>query len=172
LPKGVRAVTGNGGITLNDIGGDTYAKTSFGSVLAERINGNLTVENTNGSVTARNVKGDATVNTSFAGVTLESISGRISVDNQNGGISVTAVRPTSGCREISLKTSFSSIRVRIPEGVGYNLTARTSFGRISSELPVSSTGTIGGDTLNGTIGSGGCQLQLTNSNGSIEITKS
>ncbi|HEY6265898.1 MAG TPA: hypothetical protein VIW93_13940 [Candidatus Acidoferrum sp.] len=171
IPKGIRAVTGNGGIALADIGGDTFAKTSFGSVLAERISGNLIVENSNGSVTARTVKGDASVNTSFAGVTLESISGRITVDNQNGAISVTAMRPANGCRDISLKTSFSSIRVRVPDGVGYNLTARTSFGRISSELPVTSTGSIGGDSLNGTIGPGGCQLQLTNSNGSIEIAK-
>jgi DUF4097 and DUF4098 domain-containing protein YvlB len=139
--------------------------------LAERINGDLTVENTNGSVTARNVKGDAIVNTSFAGVTLESIGGRIRVDNQNGAISATAMRAASGCRDISLKTSFSAIRVRIPEGVGYNLMARTSFGRISSELPVTSTGSIGGDSLSGTIGSGGCQLQLTDSNGNIEIAK-
>jgi DUF4097 and DUF4098 domain-containing protein YvlB len=131
----------------------------------------LAVENSNGSVTARNIKGDAIVNTSFAGVTLEGIGGRISVDNQNGAISVTAMRPASGCRDISLKTSFSSIRVHIPEGLGYKLTARTSFGRISSELPVTSTGGIGGETLNGTIGSGSCQLQLTDSNGSIEIAK-
>jgi hypothetical protein len=171
IPKGIRAITGNGGISLTDIGGDSFAKTSFGSVLTDRINGNLTVENANGSVTARNIKGDASVNTSFAGVTLESIGGRITVDNQNGAVSVTAMRPASGCRDISLKTSFSSIRVRIPEGLGYNLTARTSFGRISSELPVTSTGSIGGDSLNGTIGSGGCQLQLTDSNGSIEIAK-
>jgi hypothetical protein len=171
VPKGIRAVTGNGGITLTDIGGDTFAKTSFGSVLTERISGNLTVENSNGSVTARNVKGDAGVNTSFAGVTLESIGGRITVDNQNGAISVTAMRSANSCRDISLKTSFSSIHVRIPEGLGYNLTARTSFGRISSELPVTSTGSIGGDTLNGTINSGGCPLQLTDSNGNIEIAK-
>jgi hypothetical protein len=93
------------------------------------------------------------------------------VDNQNGGIALTASRPASGCRDILLKTSFSSIRVQVPQGLGYNLTAHTSFGRISSELPVTSTGSIGGDTLNGTIGSGGCQLQLNDSNGSIEITK-
>src|SRR5439155_11162659 len=151
IPKGIRAVTGNGDITLTDIGGDTFAKTSFGRVSTERISGNLTVENSNGSVTARNVKGDTGVNTSFAGVTLESIGGRITVDNQNGAISVTAMRPSSGCRDISLKTSFSSIRVRIPEGSGYNLPARPSFGPISSDLPVPSTRTIGGDTLNGTI---------------------
>jgi DUF4097 and DUF4098 domain-containing protein YvlB len=140
-------------------------------VLVERVNGNLTVEDTNGSVTARSIKGDAKVNTSFSGVTLDSIGGRISVDNQNGGISVTAMRPSSGCHDISLKTSFSSIHVRIPDGVGYNLTARTSFGRISSELPVTSTGSIGGDSLSGKIGAGGCQLQLNDSNGSIEIAK-
>jgi hypothetical protein len=84
---------------------------------------------------------------------------------------VTAPRPASGCRDILLKTSFSSIHVRIPDGVGYNVSARTSFGRVSSDLPVTSTGNLSGDFLNGTIGGGGCQLQLTDSNGSIEIAK-
>jgi len=170
IPKGIRATNGNGAITLADIGADAYAKTSFGSVLAERVNGNLTVENNNGSVTARSVKGDASVHTSFSGVTLDGIGGKISVDNQNGAISVTASRAASGCRDIILKTSFSSNRLQIPQG-GYNLSAHTSLGRISSELPVTSTGNISGDTLNGTIGSGGCQLQLNNGNGNIEIVK-
>jgi hypothetical protein len=171
IAKGIRAITGNGSITLTDIGGDTFAKTSFGSVSADRINGNLTVENTNGSVTARNVKGDAQATTSFAGVTLESVGGKITVNNQNGGISVAAARPASGCRDITLRTSFSSIRVRIPEGIGYHVNAHTSFGRISSDLPITTTGSLSPESLDGTIGSGGCQLQLTNSNGSIEITR-
>lgn len=170
IPKGIRAITGNGGINLADIGADTYAKTTFGSVLTERIAGNLAVESNNGSVTARNVKGDVQVSTSFAGVTLESISGKITVDNQKGAISVVATRPPSGCRDISLKTSFAPIHVRIPDGVGYNVSARTSLGRISTEIPITSSGG-GGDSLSGTIASGGCQLQLTNSNASIEIAK-
>ena len=171
IAKGIRAITGNGSITLTDIGGDTFAKTSFGSVSADRINGNLIVENTNGSITARNVKGDAQATTSFAGVTLDSVGGKITVNDQNGGISVTAARPASGCRDIALKTSFSSIRVRIPDGLGYHVNAHTSFGRISSDLPITTTGSMSPESLDGTIGSGGCQLQLTNANGSIEITK-
>ena len=171
VSKGIRAITGNGSITLTDIGGDTFAKTSFGSVSAERISGNLMVENTNGSVTARNVKGDVSVTTSFAGVTLESVGGKITVNNQNGGISVVAARPANSCRDIALKTSFSSIRVSIPQGHGYNVTARTSFGRISTDLPITATGSMAPDSLSGTIGAGGCQLQLTDANGSIEITK-
>jgi hypothetical protein len=70
-----------------------------------------------------------------------------------------------------LKTSFAPIQVRLPGDAGYELTARTSFGHISSALPVTSTGTIGGDSLNGKIGNGGCTLSLTNSNGNIEIAK-
>jgi hypothetical protein len=38
-------------------------------------------------------------------------------------------------------------------------------------LPVTAAGRIGGDSLTGSIGNGGCKLQLTDSNGSIEITK-
>ena len=64
-----------------------------------------------------------------------------------------------------------SIRVAIPEGVGYNVNARTSFDRVTSELSITATGNIGGDSLSGTIGPGGCQLQLADSNGNIEIVK-
>jgi len=171
IPKGIRAVTGNGAIELSEIGGDTFAKTSYGSIAVTHVGGNFTAEDSNGSVTARRVKGDTTVTTSFSGVDLEDIGGKISVDNQNGAISIVS-RPASGCRDISLKTSFSSIRAAIPDG-NYTLTSHTSFGRIASEIPVTATGSIGGDSLNGTIGSGGgCRLQLTNSNGSIEIVKS
>jgi hypothetical protein len=49
--------------------------------------------------------------------------------------------------------------------------ARTSFGRIKSDLPVSVSGITSNDELNGTIGGGGCELRLTNSNGAIEILK-
>jgi len=38
-------------------------------------------------------------------------------------------------------------------------------------LPITTSGSLSTDSLNGTIGSGGCQLQLTDANGSIEINK-
>jgi hypothetical protein len=176
--KGARATTGNGGIVLRDIGGDTFAKTSSGSITVDHVTGNFTAENTNGSVTARNVSGDVTATTSFAGVTLESISGKVSVENQKGAIYVTAGRGGySGCHDISLKTSFAPIRVRIPDGSAFTVSARTSLGRISTELPVTTTGNLGSDTLNGTIGNAAyaaaqsCHLQMTNANGNIEIAK-
>lgn len=169
LYKGANLVTGNGNIEADRVDGDLYAKTSFGSVDARNIKGNLTAQDTNGSVTAIDVRGDAFVGTSFSGVSLSGIGGKIRVDNQNGAIEVTTAG--EACRDISLKTSFSHIIVRVPANAGYRVTARTSFGKISPELPITATGTMGSDVLNGTIGNGACTLDLANTNGGIEIAK-
>jgi hypothetical protein len=170
LYKGANIVTGNGAIELNSVEGDVYAKTSFGSVHVENIKGKFTAQDSNGSVTAKSIQDDVSVDTSFSGVTLESIVGKIRVNNQNGAIDVTAVAG-SGCKDINLKTSFSRLAVRVPANGGYKVTAHTSFGHITTELPVTASGTMGGDSLNGTIGNGACTLDLTNSNGNIEISR-
>jgi hypothetical protein len=75
---------------------------------------------------------------------------------------------SSGCQPLSLATSFSSIKVAIPANANYDVNARTSFGRINTDLPVK-TRTFGEGTLNGTIGSGGCRMDLVNANGNITI---
>jgi DUF4097 and DUF4098 domain-containing protein YvlB len=155
---------------LTNVGGDVYAKTSFGGIQVQNLKGNLTARDSNGSVTAHSVQGDTTVDTSFSGVTLAEIGGKIQVNNQNGGIDVSA-QQSSGCKDISLRTSFSHILVHVPSTAGYKLTARTSFGHISSDLPVTSTGVLGQDSLNGTIGNGACTMDLSNSNGNIQISK-
>jgi hypothetical protein len=171
LRRGVKATTGNGRVSLNDVGGDAEVKTSFGSVNVQRVNGNLRIENSNGPVVANSVSGDASAKMSFGSVTLEDVGGSITVYNQNGAVTLSEARTSSGCKSVIAKTSFAPIQVRIAEGSGYNLNARTSFGRISSEIPITSSGVMGGDSLSGKIGNGGCSLSLTNSNGNIEILK-
>jgi hypothetical protein len=140
-------------------------------VTVQRVNGHLTIENSNGSVTANSVKGDVGARTSFGSVTLDDVAGAITVDDQNGTVVVSTARTSHGCKNITIKTSFAPIQVHIPEDAGFNLTARTSFGHINSELPITTSGQIGGDSLNGKIGNGGCALSLTNSNAAIELLK-
>ncbi len=171
IRKGVQAVTGNGRISLSEISGDTFAKTSFGAVSVHHVTGTLTIDNSNGLVTASSVSGDVTAKTSFGPATLDDIGGSVTVDNQNGTVVLSAARQSTACKDIRIKTSFSPIQVHLPEGAGYNVSARTSFGRINSELSITTSGQIGGDSLNGKIGNGGCTLSLTNSNGSIDILK-
>src|SRR6185436_12788989 len=135
-------------------------------VRAERIRGSIDVDNQNGSVTVNDVDGNATVTTSFSPVFLEKVDGTIDVRNQNGTISVSGVRQP--CRDISLRTSFAPIKLALPSGGRYNLSARTSFGRISTDLPVTTT-SVSDESLTGTINGGGCRLELVTANGNVTI---
>ena len=143
-------------------------------VKAERISGGLTVENSNGGVKASDVKISAAVRTSFSSVVLDGIGGSVEVDNQNGSVEVSSlsVKRAGACNRVILKTSFAPIRVYLPEDGSYNVVARTSFGKINSELPLTVTGIVSNDSMSGRIGGGDCELRLTGSNGNIDILKS
>ena len=158
----------NGDITVSDVGA-LDAEARFGAVRADRVKGGTKVENANGSVTLRDLSSGAQVSTSFGPVFIERVSGPIAIANANGAISVSGLR-SSGCQPLALATSFSSIKVALPADSGYDVNARTTFGRIHTDLPIK-TRTFGESTLNGTIGAGGCRLELTNANGNITIEK-
>ena len=64
----------------------------------------------------------------------------------------------------------AAIKVALPDSAGYAVNARTSFGRVTTDLPILTTGVTEG-TLIGTIGKGGCKLDLVNANGNISIEK-
>jgi hypothetical protein len=60
--------------------------------------------------------------------------------------------------------------VHLPD-TGYAVAARTTFGRIQADVPITASGSRGGNAVSGTIGRGGCALQLTNSSGDIRIIR-
>ena len=127
------------------------------------------MENSNGSVKASNVKG-AQVNTSFGGVMLDNVNGGIQVENQNGAVDAASTLQ-GACQPITIRTSFSAIRVRLASDASYRVEARTSFGKIRSDFPINVMGSMSSDELSGTIGTGRCEMRLTDSNGAIEILK-
>jgi hypothetical protein len=59
----------------------------------------------------------------------------------------------------------------VPRDAGYDVTARTSFGRIHSEPELVVSGALSADQIGGRIGSGGCELRLADQNGNIDIIK-
>jgi DUF4097 and DUF4098 domain-containing protein YvlB len=169
--KGAKVVAENASVTLADVGGAAYVKTSFGLVDASRIQGELTVENSNGAVKASAIQGGASVRTSFASVSLDGIGGRIDVDNQNGASTCAASARAGQVLPVALRSTFAPIRIYLPEGEGFQVTARTSFGKVNSEIPMTMSGSMSPDNVTGKIGNGGCELTLANSNGNIDLLK-
>jgi len=75
---------------------------------------------------------------------------------------------TNGSGAVTLHTSFSSIKVNVPRGAGFNVDARTTFGSINTDVPIMVT-RKSDETLTGTINGGGCKMELVNANGSITV---
>ena len=93
------------------------------------------------------------------------------VVNQNGTVDAASTLDGNSCQPILIRTSFATLRVRLHNGASYHVAARTSFGSIRTDFPLSVSGSISNDSLNGVIGGGHCEMTLTDNNGTIEIVK-
>jgi hypothetical protein len=165
---GVAIVAGQGSVHVTNVGGETSIRNSFGLIHVENV-GSLSASNANAAIKASGVRGDATVNTSFGAVLLDTVSGAVNVGNQNGAVDVTATGPS--CKPIEIRSSFSTIRLRLPERASYRVNAKTSFGKITSDFPLGVSASSSQDAVSGVIGSGQCPLTISNSNGNINILK-
>jgi DUF4097 and DUF4098 domain-containing protein YvlB len=170
IKGGAKVSSENGGVALADIGGPASVKTSFGTLEASKVRGDLTAENSNGAIKASDIQGSVNAKTSFASVSLDGVRESVDVVNQNGAVEV-GTPAGADCRRVSVRTSFAPIRVWLLEGGGYTVAARTSFGKVTTEIPVGASGSMGGESLSGKIGDGRCELTLTNSNGNIDLLK-
>ena len=124
----------------------------------------------NSGIRMAGIGGEVYAKTTFAGTVVEDAGGPVTVESGNGSVSVTA-KAGQACKPIAIQTTFAPIRVAVPAGVGYTVTGRTSFGRIQSEQEMTVSGAIAGDSINGKINGGGCEMRLTNQNGNIDIVK-
>ncbi len=155
------------GDTVNE---SAVVETTFGSVDLRNVKGGARAVTGNSPIKLSAIGGEVYAKATFAGVAVSDAAGPITVENQNGSVTVDA-KGGAGCKPISLRTTFGPIRVTIPRGTGYNLSARTSFGRIHTDpgAAITVSGDISQDTLNGKIGGGGCDLRLMGQNSNVDI---
>lgn len=177
--------TGGGSITLAGLHGDAEAKTSGGPIHVSGLNGNLEAHTSGGPIHISEVTGNADVATSGGPIEVESLEGRLMAHTSGGGIRINRVsgyveaKTSGGSIHATyspgnhsggiLETSGGSIDVAIDPSANLNLDASTSGGSVSSDVPVRSVGNFGHSHIQGSIGSGGEELQLHTSGGSIHI---
>jgi len=163
----------NGAIRVNDVEGSASLHTSNGSVHASKTRGKLQIDTSNGAVAVQNIDGDTVVHTSNGSVRAdleESRSGAITLTTTNGSVDLKLGAVTQG--EVKAATSNGSITVRIPAVAGAHVKAETSsHSRVSTDFDVRKEGENSPSRLEGIVGAGGPQLNLTTTQGSIRILK-
>ena len=177
--------TGGGAISLSGLRGDAEVKTSGGPIDVMGLNGNLEAYTSGGPIHIREVTGDAHIATSGGPIEVEELEGTLKAHTSGGGIRINRVSgyveaKTSGgpihavyspgnLHGGDLDTSGGSIEVSIDRSANLNLDASTSGGSVTSDLPVRMVGTISHSHMQGSIGSGGEELRLHTSGGSIHV---
>jgi DUF4097 and DUF4098 domain-containing protein YvlB len=177
--------TGGGSITLSGLRGAADVKTSGGSISVSGLTGTLDAHTSGGSIHVREVTGDAHVATSGGPIDVEGLDGSLQAHTSGGGIRIDRVSgsveaQTSGGSIRAtyspgnrhggvLESSGGSIEVAIDPSANLNLDASTSGGSVSSDVPVRVVGTVSHSRMQGSIGSGGEELRLHTSGGSIRI---
>ncbi len=186
-----RVTSSNGGMKIDDIEGRVRLRTSNGSVRTGRLRGSLEVATSNGTVEIGEIDGSATVHTTNGRVKAEGIRGALEATSSNGSIDAQLSRPephrairletTNGHigltmesfadNDIHASTTNGGITLKLPASADANLHAHTSHGGIRSEFDVRGQVRSKKDDLQGTMGNGGPQVELTSTNGRIQLLK-
>jgi DUF4097 and DUF4098 domain-containing protein YvlB len=145
----------------NDVAVDFIVRVPAGVRFAGKtVNGNVAAEGLRSDVVVRTVNGKIAMSTSGSG-TAHTVNGSIDASIGNA----------SGNEPLTFKTTNGSITLRVPKNVNANLHASTVNGRFQSDVPLMVKSMSGRRQrhVDGTLGSGGRELEVTTVNGSIDL---
>jgi DUF4097 and DUF4098 domain-containing protein YvlB len=186
-----RVTSSNGSMKVDDIEGRMRLRTSNGSVRTARVRGSLEVTTSNGAVNVGDVDGPATIRTTNGRVTAEGIRGALEATSSNGSIHARLSRPephrgvrlatTNGSIELTMEsmadndirasTSNGGITVKLPAAADAHIHAHTSHSSIRTEFDMRKHVRWSKNELEGEIDGGGPTVELTSTNGRIQLLK-
>jgi DUF4097 and DUF4098 domain-containing protein YvlB len=149
----LKAKTQGGNLDLGELSGPAEVSTGSGSIRVKRAHARLAARTAGGSIGVDDAQDT---------VLAETGSGSVSVDF--------SAQPKDHCR---LTTSGGGIEVKLPEGAAFEVDASTGGGRVSTELPITSTvvGEHQNNSLKGKLNGGGKALFLRAGSGNVTIKK-
>lgn len=183
------ATTHGGSIDLGEVEGPARVETSAGSISVKstkmqfgaithggkietgELGGPAELETSAGSIKVGTSRGPLVANTSGGGIEIDEAADTVTAHTSAGPIvAAFTAQPHGDCR---LTTSGGGINIRIPQNLGFDLDARTSGGRVITELPVTIAvvGEHRDGGLKGKLNGGGKLLELKTSAGDIVIKK-
>ncbi|HEX2164080.1 MAG TPA: DUF4097 family beta strand repeat-containing protein [Thermoanaerobaculia bacterium] len=130
----------------------------------------LVAETVNGSVTLRSVDGDVAAETVNGSIKVEDARGRLDASTVNGSIKV-AMREVAPDADLDFSTTNGSVTVALPADVRTDLRLRTTNGGIDVDLPME-VHDRSRRRLDATLNGGGGSVRVETTNGAIRVVES
>jgi hypothetical protein len=155
VPREIRTDihTGDGGITVDGLHGETRLSTGDGHIEADRLDGTLDAQTGDGRLRARG---------RFDMLNLHTGDGSVEADIENG---------SKISSEWRVRTGDGHITLRLPSNFAADLDVHTGDGHIDSDLPVTVAGSRRENELRGKLNAGGPPLVVRTNDGSIRLER-
>lgn len=145
--------TGDGGITVESLRGETHLNTGDGRIDADSLDGKLEASTGDGKIRVRG---------RFDQLNLHTGDGSIEAEIASGS------KMTS---EWSVRTGDGHVTLRLPPNFSAELEVHTGDGHIDSDLPVTVSGTRREHELRGRLNAGGPLFTVRTNDGSIRLER-
>lgn len=173
VPRGaaVRVVTGNGAISVEELGGAIDATTGNGQVQVNGTDGVVRVRTGNGDVEVRDARASVHVATGNGRVDVTTSAGPVDARSGNGDIDV-RISGGEARAPMSFSTGSGNVRIALPAAFNGELDASTGNGTVRSAFEATpDEGSRNHHRVRVTIGSGGPLVRASTGNGNVEIRK-
>jgi|GEM_PF-1706852 len=158
-----------GSFNAGDLQGSVSVETAGGDVSLGRVQGGVAASSAGGRVRVAGVGGPLKLETGGGPVTVENAAASLEADT--GGGPFRAALNGQPQAASSVRTSGGRIELSIGEGVGVELDAAASGGRVASEYDEAAGPKSKRDALRAAINGGGPALVLRSDGGSISLRK-
>ena len=181
--------TVSGNVESQNIKGFLNAKSVSGSVKADTVGDGAKVNSVSGSLRARNVTGDVDGDTVSGSVIIENVKGSVSAKTISGDVRLSDIEGATTVTASSLsgvvqyegdilsggaytfKSHSGSVKLAIPSGAAFDLSATTFSGSIDLDFEITMSGRISRKSVSGSVNGGGAELKANSFSGSIIIRK-
>jgi len=155
-------------LTRVEASGAVSVKTDFGAVTLEEVAAETyDLETNSGRITVHGAHGAVQAHTDFGDVEVtEAADADLDVSSNSGSIHFSG---SLGDGPHTLKTDFGSIQLSLPEDAALTFDLKTSFGKIKSAFPITTSGDLENDHWRGTINGGGASLTAQTNSGDISL---
>ncbi len=163
----VKGETSGGDISARDVEGQVFMETSGGTVSAEKVSGPvIKMKTSGGDVHATALTGDVDLRTSGGNVVVDGIDGAVQASTSGGNVRVRMSGPNKG---IHAETSGGNIELTVARDTKADLDLATSGGGVSCDMPVTVSGMMEEDRINGTLNGGGPSIYAHTSGGDVHV---
>lgn len=166
--------TGSGDVALEDAeAGTLELSTDYGNVHAKKTAGELCAHSGSGDVRLHGVRGAITADSDYGTVEVEGELTGLSATSGSGDVRVRAEGKSRTDAGWKLASDYGSVLLRAPEGFGCVLDAKTDYGSVECDFPITiEAGKKKGEgKLKGTVGSGGGTVKLSSGSGDVALKK-